>query len=286
MILFPRRADCPAIFSSPARPWISSWWVPAPPAGDGAGAIAGRLQRRGTRARSASWVTRDFEHDELKYNYLSGITNNPAISPQTFRDDPTQTAVQPRMGNSLVYARIVGGSSAHFTANYWRFHENDFNERSLLGGIAGTGFADWPISYQELEPYYTKVEWEVGVSGLAYASPFDPPRTKPYPMPPLPVKSSGVLLERGARKLGLHAFPAPMAIVSQPYRGRPGCAHCGFCIGFGCEVMAKSSTLYTMIPEAEATGRCEIRSESYVYQVALNKQGRTTGVHYFDQRQA
>ena len=70
------------------------------------------------------------------------------------------------MGNSLVYARIVGGSSAHFTANYWRFHENDFNERSLLGGIAGTGFADWPITYQELEPYYTKVEWEVGVSGL------------------------------------------------------------------------------------------------------------------------
>src|SRR5580698_6639273 len=101
-------------------------------------------------------------------------------------------------------------------------------------------------------------------------------------MPPLPVKSSGVLLERGGRKLGLHPFPAPMAIASQLYRGRPGCAHCGFCIGFGCEVMAKSTTLYTMIPEAEATGRCEIRPHSYVYQVALNKRGRTTGVHYFD----
>ena len=85
----------------------------------------------------------------------------------------------------------------------------------------GTGFADWPITYAELEPYYTKVEWEIGVSGLAGASPFDPPRSKPYPMPPLPVKSSGVLLERGARKLGLHPFPAPMAINSQPYRGRP-----------------------------------------------------------------
>jgi choline dehydrogenase-like flavoprotein len=225
----------------------------------------------------------DFEHDELKYNYLSGITCDPKVSPQTFREDVSQVAKRPPMGNSLVYARIVGGSSAHFTANYWRFHENDFHERSLLGGIAGTGFADWPISYQELEPYYTKVEWEVGVSGLAYASPFDPPRTKPYPMPPLPVKSSGVLLERGARKLGLHAFPAPMAIASQLYRGRPACAHCGFCIGFGCEVMAKSSTLYTMIPEAEATGRCEIRPHSYVYQVALNKRGRTTGVHYFDE---
>jgi choline dehydrogenase-like flavoprotein len=225
----------------------------------------------------------DFEHDELKYAYLSGITNDPKVSPQTFRDDPDKTAEQPRMGNSLVYARIVGGSSAHYTANFWRFHENDFHERSLLGGIAGTGFADWPISYQELEPYYTKVEWEVGVSGLAYASPFDPPRTKPYPMPPLPVKSSGVLLERGARKLGMHAFPAPMAIVSQPYRGRPACAHCGFCIGFGCEVMAKSSTLYTSIPEAEATGKCEIRPHSYVFNVALDKNGRAAGVHYFDQ---
>jgi choline dehydrogenase-like flavoprotein len=225
----------------------------------------------------------DFEHDELKYNYLSGITCDPKVSPQTFREDVGQVAQRPPLGNSLVYARIVGGSSAHFTANYWRFHENDFNERSLLGGITGTGFADWPITYAELEPYYTKVEWEVGVSGLAYASPFDPPRSKPYPMPPLPVKSSGVLFERGARKLGLHPFPAPMAIVSQPYRGRPGCAHCGFCSGFGCEVMAKSSTLYTMIPEAEATGRCEIRPHSYVHHVALNKRGRSTGVHYFDQ---
>ena len=98
----------------------------------------------------------------------------------------------------------------------------DFKERSLLGAIAGTGFADWPISYAELEPYYTKVDWDIGVSGLAGASPSDPPRCKPYPMPPLPVKSSGALLERGARKLGLHPFPAPMAIDRRSYRGRPG----------------------------------------------------------------
>src|ERR1700743_2558012 len=82
----------------------------------------------------------DFEHDEFKYAYLSGITNSPHTSPQTFRDDPAQTAQRPRMGNSLVYARIVGGSSTHFTANYWRFHESDFKERSMLGAIPGTGF--------------------------------------------------------------------------------------------------------------------------------------------------
>ena len=163
----------------------------------------------------------DFEHDDLKYTYLHGITNDPISSPQTFRTDPGAAGVQRPGANPLVYARIVGGSSTHFTANYWRFREIDFNERTVLGSIAGTAFADWPLSYAELEPYYTRVEWEVGVSGLAGASPHDSPRSKPYPMPPLPVKSSGVLFERGARKLGLHPFPAPMAIVSQPYRGRP-----------------------------------------------------------------
>jgi choline dehydrogenase-like flavoprotein len=101
-------------------------------------------------------------------------------------------------------------------------------------------------------------------------------------MPPLPVKSSGVLFERGARKLGWHPVPSPMAINSQPYRGRPACVHCGFCHGFACEVGAKASTLTTVIPEAEATGRCEVRPESYVFLIETNPQGRATGVAYFD----
>ena len=223
----------------------------------------------------------DFEHDDLKYTYLHGITNNPVLSPQTFRKDTAAAGVQRQGANSLVYARIVGGSSTHFTANYWRFREIDFRERTVLGSIAGTAFADWPLTYAELEPYYTRVEWEVGVSGLAGATPFEPPRSRPYPMPPLPVKSSGVLFEHGARKLGLHPFPAPMAILSQPYRGRPACVNCGFCMGFGCEVMAKSSVLYTMIPEAEATGRCEVRPGSYVHRIETDARGRVTGVHYF-----
>ncbi|MET0534851.1 MAG: GMC family oxidoreductase [Steroidobacter sp.] len=235
------------------------------------------LFEQGRRLAPAS-----FEHDELKYWFLSGLTNDAVKNPQTFRDDASKRAERTTVRPALYYARTVGGSSLHYTANYWRFHEVDFDERSRLGPIAGTGFADWPISYADLEPYYTKVEWEIGVSGLAGASPFDPPRTKPYPMPPLPTKSSGVLFERGARKLGLHPFPAPMAINSQPYRGRPACVHCGFCHGFACEVMAKASSLTTVIPEAEATGRCELRSESYVTSIDTDKRGRATGVRYFD----
>lgn len=259
----------------------------------GSGAAGGVLARELSQAGFSVVVLEqgprltlaDFEHDELKYWFNAGLTNDPIKNPQTFRDDRSKRGERNLIRPSLYYARTVGGSSTHYTANYWRFREVDFDECSRLGSIAGTGFADWPISYAELEPYYTKVEWEVGVSGLAGAHPFDPPRSKPYPMPPLPVKSSGVLLERGARKLGLHPFPAPLAINSQHYRGRPACVHCGFCHGFGCEVGAKASSLTTMIPEAEATGRCEVRSESYVVQVATDKRGRATGVRYFDRDQ-
>jgi choline dehydrogenase-like flavoprotein len=213
---------------------------------------------------------------------LSGITNDAVKNPQTFRNDPAAKAELAVVKPPLWYARTVGGTTVHYTANYWRFHPIDFNERSVLGAIPGTGFDDWPIDYAELEPYYTKVDWEVGVSGLAGASPFDPPRSKPYPMPPLPVKSSGVLFERGARALGLHPFPAPMAINSVPYRERPACVHCGFCHGFACEVMAKASSLTTTIPEAERTGRCEVRAESYVVRIETDARGRASGVTYFD----
>src|SRR5256885_16821111 len=96
-------------------------------------------------------------------------------------------------------------------------------------------------------------------------------------MPPLPVKSNGVLFERAARKLGLNPFPAPMAILSQPRAGRSACVNCGFCLGFGCEVGAKSSSLATAIRMAERTGRCEIRPDSYGHRIEADENSRRTG---------
>ena len=223
----------------------------------------------------------DFTHDEVKVFNQDLLTNHPKLQPNTFRKTPNDKATPQR---AVFYGRLVGGTSVHFTANFWRFHEIDFIERSKIGPISGTGFTDWPITYADLEPYYTKVEWEIGVSGLAGASPFDPPRSKPYPMPPLPVKSSGVIFEQAARKLGWHPFPAPMAILSQPRPGRSACINCGFCLGFGCEVGAKSSSLVAAIRFAERTGRCEIRPNSYVHRIELDSRGRATGAVYFDEK--
>ena len=251
--------------------------------GAAGGILAKELSQNGFRVvvlEQGPYLTEaDFSHNEIKILNEDLLTNHPKLQPNTFRKTPNDVAKPQR---ALVYGRLVGGTSVHFTANFWRLHEIDFVERSKVGPIAGTGFTDWPIKYADLEPYYTKVEWEVGVSGLAGASPFDPPRSKPYPMPPLPTKSSGVLLERAGRKLGWNPFPAPMAILSQPRAGRSACVNCGFCLGFGCEVGAKSSSLAAMIHVAEKTGRCEIRPNSYVHKIEVDANGRATGAVYFD----
>jgi choline dehydrogenase-like flavoprotein len=251
--------------------------------GAAGGIIAKELSQNGFRVvvlEQGPYLTEaDFTHNEIKVLNEDLLTNHPKTQPNTFRKTPSDVAKTQR---ALVYGRLVGGTSVHFTANFWRLHEIDFVERSKVGAISGTGFTDWPITYSDLEPYYTKVEWEVGVSGLAGASPFDPPRSKPYPMPPLPTKSSGVLLEKAGRKLGWNPFPAPMAILSQPRAGRSACVNCGFCLGFGCEVGAKSSSLAAMIHVAEKTGRCEIRPNSYVHKIEVDANGRATGAVYFD----
>jgi len=222
----------------------------------------------------------DFTHDELSVLVRAELLGGGAeVHGQTFRHDESETASMPSE-SPVRYARTVGGSSVHFTANFWRLRPVDFKERSLLGPIAGTNFADWPITYEELEPYYTKVDWEIGVSGAP--GPFDAPRSKPFPMPPMPIKSSGVLLERGAAKLGLHAQHEPHAILSQAHNGRAGCISCGYCMYYGCEAGAKSSTLASMIPIAEASGNCEIRPDSVVIRIDTDDKGRATQVVYLD----
>ncbi len=221
----------------------------------------------------------DFKHDELTAFVLGEWTGGNETHQQTVRsDDSAEATIADRP--AAYYGMMVGGSSVIFSANFWRFRELDFNERSVLGPISGTNFADWPINYAELEPYYTKVDWEVGISGAP--GPNDSFRSKPFPMPPMPINSSGVLLERAAKKLGISSQVEPLAILSQAHNGRPGCINCGFCSLFGCEVGAKSSSLASMIPLAEESGNCEIRAECAAFRIEINTQGRADEVLYYD----
>ena len=142
--------------------------------------------------------------------------------------------------------------------------------------------ADWPISYEELEPYYTQAEWEMGISGQRVDSPFVAPMSKEYPVPPVPMKSSGALFYKAAAKLGLSVVPGPLAIITQPYMGRSACVNCGMCSGYGCHVKARSSSAVTVIPLAIETGNCEVRARSYVREISVDNGGRVTGVTYFN----
>ena len=224
---------------------------------------------------------KDFTHDEIKFGREGFLMNDWKRQPNTFRKTETEEAIQKP---AVFYGQQVGGGTVHFTANFWRFHELDFEERTRWGAVPGASLENWPIGYRDLEPYYTKVEQELGVSGLAGANPFESGRSAAYPLPPLPVKPSGKIFEAAAKKLGLHPFPAPMAILSQPYRGRPACVECPYCKGFGCEVRAKSSSLATVIPVAERSGHCEIRAGCRARKIEMGAADRAAGVLYFDAR--
>ena len=251
--------------------------------GPAGGSVARELTRKGFDVvlleQGRKVGPEDMEHDELGAFRWPRWTNDPALSPQTYRktpDDPAETKHYVR------YARAVGGTTLHFTGNYWRFRPIDFHEFSKRGGVPGAALADWPITYDELEPYYTAVEWAVGVSGEVGTDPREPFRSKPYPLPPLTVTGPGVLLEVGSKKLGWSSKAAPMAILSREYNGRQPCHNCGFCLGFPCEWSAKSGANYTMVPEALASCRCELRTNSYVRKIDTDDAGRVTGVVYFN----
>jgi choline dehydrogenase-like flavoprotein len=251
--------------------------------GTAGGSVARELTRLGHTVvlieQGKQYTRADFTHDELGVIINNKYANLPPDHIQTWRKTPNDKAEQ---RHYLLYANAVGGSSMHYAANYWRFRPGDFNEFSRKGNVDGAAMADWPITYDDLEPYYTAVEYAIGVSGQAGVDPDEGRRSRPFPMPPLDLTGPGVLLEVAAKKLGIRALPAPMAIASRPYRGREACHNCGFCWNFPCEWGAKSGTNFTMVPDAIASGRCELRTECKVRMVETDDAGRVTGVVYFD----
>jgi choline dehydrogenase-like flavoprotein len=197
--------------------------------------------------------------------------------------DGKATVTAPYEGPYSNNAACVGGGTLSYGAMAWRFTPTDFRMASQYGTPEGSTLADWPITYDELEPYYEKAEWELGVSGDDSNNPFKGPRKKPLPMPPVsPQGREFEILDKAARKIGLHPFHIPMLRNSVPYNGRPACMRCRWCVGFACEVDAKNGTQNTVIPVARKTGLLELRTECMTKEVMVDEHGRASGVRYFD----
>ncbi|MEM8994840.1 MAG: GMC family oxidoreductase [Acidobacteriota bacterium] len=184
-------------------------------------------------------------------------------------------------------ASCVGGGTAHMGAYLYRFHPDDFRMASRFGSPADPSgvpleLVDWPFGYDELEPWYARAEREVGVSGLGGVNPFEGPRSGPYPMPPLDAHPAAELLENAMRARGGHPFPTPRAVTSRPYKGRPPCAYCETCAGYGCPVGARGSSQEALLPRAEATGRCQVLPDCMVRTITVDDRGRATGCEFFD----
>ncbi|MGA9672107.1 MAG: GMC family oxidoreductase [Terracidiphilus sp.] len=190
--------------------------------------------------------------------------------------------VLPSDGSYSNNAACVGGGTLSYGAQAWRYLPQDFKMRSTYGSPRGSSLEDWPISYDDLEPFYEKAEYEIGISGDYSGTPFHGPRRRPLPMPPLPPNREFGILEPAAKRLGLHPFHLPMARNSVPYNGRGPCMRCRWCCGFACEVDAKNGSQNTVIPKALATGNCELRTQSTVKEILTDDRGRARGISYFD----
>ena len=196
----------------------------------------------------------------------------------------------------------VGGGLMIWTGSATRFMPDDFKvyTNDVRGDIAkragadlkGYNIADWPITYDDLEPYYERFEWEMGVSGKSSANPFAGPRRKDYPLPPLRPSTRTKLFGEACSRLGYHAYETPQGILSQAYKPpapydqripeRSGCVYCGQCNNYGCHVHAKTSSPFTVIPVALETGNLDLRTRCKVFRVNTGPGGRAKGVSYFD----
>lgn len=223
-----------------------------------------------------------YSSDEIKLSARELIQQQARVEPRSFRSSEAD-GVRSFVGEVNSLPKTVGGGFVHADCKTPRFREFDFQLGSLLGGVPGASFADWPLDYAELEPYYAAAERLIGVQGLAGADPHAAWRSGPYPMPPGPDMYVASVLGAGARKLGLNPFPYPGAITSRDYRGRPPCNDCGFCSGFGCPINAKGSPAVTYLRDALLTGNLQLRCNAVATQVLTDpSRRRAIGAAYLD----
>jgi gluconate 2-dehydrogenase alpha chain len=245
---------------------------------------------------AGTWMgPNDYRVDEIYNNVRRRVTSVPKAQREipTIRSNASETA---RQAIQHPMMNAIGGTSIHYWAQSWRLKPWDFRSRSETIRRYGSGalpqgstLEDWPLTYDELEPYYDTIEWELGVSGKAgniqgkidaRGNIFEGPRQREYPMPPLRSTEFIDLMSKAARRLGWNPFHPPAAINTQLRGNRPGCAYHGFCGTGGCHINAKSSTAVTTIPAALKTKNLKIFDHAHVTRIVADSNGRVTGVSY------
>ncbi|MEO6569668.1 MAG: GMC family oxidoreductase [Opitutaceae bacterium] len=261
-------------------------------AGLGGGIAAGVLAEAGRRVllleRGRTLEFGEIAQDHLRNHRLSlygdNTTENLSSQTRVFVDAAgREHLVQPHQNNFNHNAFTTGGGARIWGMQAWRFHPDDFRMASRYGVPAGSSLADWPISYGELAPYYDRAEHEVGVAG-DHTGDTHAPRSRPFPLLPVPQSSTGAWLARGANALGWKTFTPPLAVNTQPYLGREACIQCGQCIGFACPTDAKNGSHNTLLPRALATSHCTFVTQAQVTRITTGQNGRVDGVEYFAPR--
>lgn len=237
----------------------------------------------------------DFPDDELRHDVRHYLSRTKFLGEMpTWRPNASTEAGPGAI--TIPMANAVGGTSLHYGMQFWRYLPFYFQERTATVNRygasaipAGCTVADWPLTYDDLEPYYEKVEYLIGASGTAgnlkgqtneNGNIFEGPRQKDYPNPPL--RRTGWLDMMGAaiKGKGYHPFPGPSSIRSQPYGNLPACTYCGFCNNTGCHINAKGSTFLNGIPEAQKTGNLQVVPYARVTEITIDANGKATGVRY------
>jgi choline dehydrogenase-like flavoprotein len=258
--------------------------------GAGAGPIIYELTKAGYKVvvleKGKYFKEKDFSKDEMATSLRSIYT--PDLREQQHvvelpRGDGWKSKPTHNSGWDFWNGSLVGGSSNFMSGFFHRLKPVDFHQLSEFGAVEGANIVDWPITYDDLEPYYDKVEKVVGVSGKVVKHPHQEPRSsKDFPYPPTAEHPIAKHIDKACEKLGYHAIPMPRAIIPQSKDGRNPCSYSGFCGAYGCSTGAKGSSRAALIDQAMLTGNCEMRTESMVSKITSDNKGKITAVEYYD----
>jgi gluconate 2-dehydrogenase alpha chain len=259
---------------------------------------------RGPWRDTASDFPPAYAQDELRYAIRLDLFLRPDQETLTFRNKISETALPIRSFASFLPGNGVGGAGIHWNGQTWRFLPTDFNIRSHLEQRYGKDalpadmtIQDWPLSYDEIEPYYDRFEKLCGTSGKAGnikgvkqpgGNPFEGWRSSEYPTPPLKQGYGATLFAEAARKTGHVPFPQPASNLSEAYTNPLGvklgqCTYCGFCERFGCGNFSKASPQTSVLPALLRFPNFSAQTEAEVTKINLDSTGkRATGVTYVD----